>query len=240
MTTQDAIHLTIDNTPVEVPAGTTILKAAQQVGIEIPTICYHDYCTANALCRICVVEVKGARVLVPACTATVQENMEVHTHSERVQRARRTILEMLSASVDLSEAPEIQAMAEAYQADQQRFPAAEPRHPPLIDDNPMYIRDYAKCILCWRCVQVCAEDAQYTYAINFKGRGYETQISTFYEVPMPESTCVFCGQCVGVCPTGALKFKRQHLLEAGYAIDEILQMTRSQRSGRRRQTERSA
>jgi NADH dehydrogenase/NADH:ubiquinone oxidoreductase subunit G len=232
--TQDRIHLTIDGIPTEVASGTTILKAARQLGIDIPAICYHDYCTANALCRICVVEVKGARLLVPACTATVQENMEVSTASERVQRARRTILEMLYATVDLSEAPEIEAMAETYGVNRERFPGAEPRHVPLIDDNPMYIRDYAKCVLCWRCVQVCAEDAQYTYAINFKGRGYETQISTFYEVPMPESTCVFCGQCIGVCPTGALKFKRQYLLEIGHSVDEILQMTRSERSGRRR------
>jgi len=72
----------------------------------------------------------------------------------------------------------------------------------------MYIRDYAKCILCWRCVQVCAEDAQYTFAINFEGRGFETRIGTFFDKPMPETTCVFCGQCVGVCPTGALKPKR--------------------------------
>ena len=238
--TQDRIHLTIDGISTQVSPGTTILKAALQLGIDIPTICYHDYCTANALCRICVVEVKGARVLVPACTSTVQENMEVSTTSERVQRARRTILEMLYATVDLSEAPEIEAMAEAYGVNRDRFPGAELRHVPLIDDNPMYIRDYTKCVLCWRCVQVCAEDAQYTYAINFKGRGYETQISTFYEVPMPESTCVFCGQCIGVCPTGALKFKRQHLLEVGYALEDILQMTRSERSGRRRRAERSA
>ncbi len=236
--THDFVHLTIDGIPTQAPRDMTILKAAQQIGVEIPTICYHDYCTANALCRICVVEVKGARVLVPACTATVQENMEVNTQSERVRRARRTILEMLYATVDLSEAPEIEAMAIAYGAVPDRFPEAEPRHPPLIDDNPMYIRDYAKCVLCWRCVQVCAEDAQYTYAINFKGRGYETQISTFYEVAMPESTCVFCGQCIGVCPTGALKFKRQYLLEVGYRMDEILQMTRSERSGRRRRAER--
>ncbi len=236
--THDFVHLTIDGIPTQASRDMTILKAAQQIGVEIPTICYHDYCTANALCRICVVEVKGARVLVPACTATVQENMEVNTQSERVRRARRTILEMLYATVDLSEAPEIEAMAIAYGAVPDRFPEAEPRHPPLIDDNPMYIRDYAKCVLCWRCVQVCAEDAQYTYAINFKGRGYETQISTFYEVAMPESTCVFCGQCIGVCPTGALKFKRQHLLEVGYRMDEILQMTRSERSGRRRRAER--
>ncbi len=111
----------------------------------------------------------------------------------------------------------------------QRFPGLSGASLTLIDDNPMYIRDYRKCILCWRCVQVCAEDAQYTFAINFTGRGYETQIGTFFEKPMPETTCVFCGQCVGVCPTGALKPKREWLLEQGHTPDEIMSLTRSER-----------
>ena len=228
------VTLTIDGQTIQANPNTTILEAAQQVGIEIPTICYHEHCTANALCRICVVEVSNARALVPACIATVQEGVEVQTHSARVQRARRTILEMLHSSVDLSEAPEILAMAKNYNADPRRFPDAQRREPPVIDDNPMYVRDYAKCILCWRCVQVCAEDAQYTYAINFSGRGYETQISTFFHHPMPETTCVFCGQCVGVCPTGALKPKREWLLEQGHTPEAIMQLTRSERRGKKR------
>lgn len=228
------ITLTIDDQTVVVPTGTTILKAAQQAGIEIPTICYHDYCTANALCRICVVEIEGSRTLAAACVAQVSEGMKVHTRTERVNRSRRTILEMLSSAVDLSEAPEIQAYMTTYQARTERFPGAERRQPEVIDDNPMYIRDYAKCILCWRCVQVCAEDAQYAYAINFSGRGYHTQIDTFYGISMPESTCVFCGQCVGVCPTGALKSKRQWLLEQGYTPDEIMDLTRTERRRRMR------
>jgi NADP-reducing hydrogenase subunit HndD len=98
----------------------------------------------------------------------------------------------------------------------------------------MYIRDYSKCILCWRCVQVCAEDAQFTYAINFKGRGFDTGIGTFFDKPMPETTCVFCGQCVGVCPTGALKSKREALLEEGFSLDEIMQSTRGGKKRRRK------
>ena len=85
----------------------------------------------------------------------------------------------------------------------------------------MFIRDYAKCILCWRCVQVCASDAQYTYAINFEKRGFETQIATFFQRPLPLTTCVFCGQCVGVCPTGALKSRRTWLMEQGLPLDDI-------------------
>lgn len=228
------ITLTIDDRPVTVPAGTTLLQAAQQIGQSVPTICYHEHCTANALCRICVVEVEGARVLAPACVAQVSEGMKVHTRNERVERSRRTILEMLDATVDLSESPEIQDFLGDYGAKAERFPEAERRESPVIDDNPMYIRDYSKCILCWRCVQVCADDAQYTYAINFEGRGFETQIGTFFDKPMPETTCVFCGQCVGVCPTGALKPKREWLLQEGQTPDEIMNLTRGERRRKRK------
>jgi predicted molibdopterin-dependent oxidoreductase YjgC len=123
--------------------------------------------------------------------------------------------------MDLSESAEIQKMIQDYGADVNRFPDAERREVEVKDDNPMYVRDYSKCLLCWRCVQVCAEDAQYTFAINFSGRGYETQIGTFFDRSIPETTCVLCGQCVGVCPTGALKPKREYLLEQGSTPAEI-------------------
>jgi NADH dehydrogenase/NADH:ubiquinone oxidoreductase subunit G len=226
----EQVNLTIDQTSISVAPGTTILKAAESAGIKIPTICYHDYCTANALCRICVVEVKGARTLVASCVAKVSAGMEVTTHSERIDRARRTILDMLSSTVDLSDAPDIQALLAEYGASPARYPDAKRREPPLLDDNPMYVRDYQKCILCWRCVQVCAQDAQYTFAINFTGRGFETSIGTFYDKPMPYTTCVFCGQCVGVCPTGALKPKREWLMENDMDITQILNLTRPIRS----------
>lgn len=235
----DSITLTIDGQTVSAAPGVTILKAAEAAGITIPTICYHDYCTANGLCRMCVVEVEGARVLVASCVTAAAEGMNVKTQTERVQRARRTILEMLAASVDLSEAPDILQMMRDYQASPERYVEASAREVPVIDDNPMFIRDYSKCILCWRCVQVCAEDAQYTYAINFSGRGHETQISTFFNNPLPATTCVFCGQCVGVCPTGALKPKRQWLFEKGYSPDEIMDLTRTERKRRTRQADKS-
>ena len=186
------ISLTIDGQTICVAPQTTILQAARQLGIFIPTICYHEHCSANALCRICVVEVEGVRTLVAACVAQVTPSMVVHTQTERVLIARRTILEILQASVDLSQAPESLALLQTYQADLQRFPDAKHRQPDLLDDNPLYLRDYARCILCWRCVQVCAEDAQYTFAINFSGRGYQTSISTFYHVPLTDRQCVFC------------------------------------------------
>jgi NADH dehydrogenase/NADH:ubiquinone oxidoreductase subunit G len=207
------ITLTIDGQSVTVPAGATLLQAARSLGIDIPTICLHKATQSKGLCRTCVVEVEGARTLLASCVAEARPDMVVHTRSERVKTSRRTILEMLASSIDLSEAPEVQAMMAEYQADPERFPGAVARMPDILDDNPMFIRDYAKCLLCWRCVQVCAEDAQYTYAINYSGRGYETQIGTFYDKPLLETTCVFCGQCIGVCPTNALKTRRQWLME---------------------------
>ena len=228
------ITLIIDDNPVTVPAGTTILKAAEQLDRQVPTICYHDHCTANGLCRICVVEIKGVKPLVPACLTPVREGMEVSTATARAERSRRTILEMLASAVDLSQAPEIQKLIDENHADRLRFAEGKKREQPVLDDNPMYIRDYSKCILCWRCVQVCADDAQFTYAINFTGRGFDTAIGTFFDKPMPDTTCVFCGQCVGVCPTGALKPKREALLEQGVSLDEILQATRGGQKRRRK------
>jgi NADP-reducing hydrogenase subunit HndD len=229
------IKLTINNQEVVTDEGKTLLDAARENGIDIPTICFHEATTANGLCRMCVVEVEGMRVLQPACIVQATNNMKVQTRSEKVVRARKTILEMLASTMDLSDAPEILTMMDEYSASVERFPGAERRESEVKDDNPMYVRDYSKCLLCWRCVQVCADDAQYTYAINFKGRGFETQISTFFDKAIPETTCVLCGQCVGVCPTGALKPKRQFLLEQGMSPNEISVMNtgRKQRKNKR-------
>jgi predicted molibdopterin-dependent oxidoreductase YjgC len=161
------------------------------------------------------------RVQQPACIVKATDGMKVKTRSEKVDRSRKTILEMLASTMDLTDAPEILTMMDEYGANAERFPDAERRESEVVDDNPMYIRDYSKCLTCWRCVQVCAEDAQYTYAINFSGRGYETQIGTFFDKSIPETTCVLCGQCVAVCPTGALKSRREYLLEQGMSADEI-------------------
>ncbi len=229
----ERIHLTIDGQPVEAAPGSTILEAARASGMDVPILCYSDHTKANGLCRLCVVETEGARGLQAACVTVAREGARVRTRSQAVDRARRTILEMLAASVDLSESPELQPMLAQYEAQPGRFGEAELRQPPLIDDNPMYIRDYAKCVLCWRCVQVCAEDAQYTYALSFSGRGFHTSIATFFDRPMPRTTCVFCGQCVGTCPTGALKAKREYLLEQGLSPEEVFSQTRQKGRGQR-------
>lgn len=226
--------LIIDGQEISADDSATLLEAAGDAGIDIPTICWHEATTSNALCRICVVEVEGQRLLQPACIVKASEGMKVQTKSERVLRARKTILEMLASTVDLSDAPEILDLMKEYDANPERFPEVERREVEVKDDNPMYIRDYAKCVLCWRCVQVCADDAQYTYAINFSGRGHETQIATFFDRPLPASTCVFCGQCVGVCPSGALKPKREFLLEGGTSPEQIAAMNTGRK---RRKTE---
>ncbi len=228
MSTPPPVSLTINGLPITVPAGTTILDAAAELGIDIPVICYHPHLTANGLCRFCSVD-GGGRVQLAACVTECANGMTIETDSEDVNRGRRTILELLASTINLDEAPEILDFLEEYGADSHRFPGAKRRTSPVYDDNPFYLRDYNQCINCWRCVQVCADDAQFTYALSFDGRGFETRIGTFMGEGMTNTTCVFCGQCVGACPTGALKPKRQALLEQGMNPDEIFFATRQKR-----------
>ena len=228
----ETVTLTIDGQQVTVPSGTTILNAAAELGIEIPVICYHPHLTANGLCRICSVDA-GGRLQSAACVTACSEGMVVKTQSDHVLRNRKTILELLASTVDLAEAPDILTLLDAYDADSERFVDREMRTSPIYDDNPFYLRDYNQCINCWRCVQVCAADAQYAFALNFDGRAYHTTIGTFMNDGMTDTTCVFCGQCVGVCPTGALKPKRQALLEQGENPDEIFFQTRGGRKRRK-------
>lgn len=226
MNKPDEITLTIDGEKVQAAKGATILEAIRSTGKDVPVICLHPATTPEGICRQCVVEVEGWRVLVPSCVTQVGDGMVVHTQSERVMRVRRTILEMLNASVDLSQAPELLLQMGAYGADPGRFPEAETRTQALIDDNPFYVRDYQKCLLCWRCVQACGNDMQYTYALSVGGRGFHSDIATFFEAPMQDTTCVFCGNCVAVCPTNALKDKTEYLLEQGMDYDQIRQEKR--------------
>ena len=207
------VALTLNGKTVRVPAGTTILSAARLAGVEIPTICFHPELTANAVCRLCSVEVVGARALQPACVVPVAQGMVVNTETERVNTARRVILELLASTVDLHDAPDIQHFVEKYGANPQRFSGGVRREFPIKDDNPFYLRDYSQCVMCWRCIQVCADDVQNTYALTWGGRGIGSHVATVLDRPMPETTCVFCGNCVGVCPTGALKGKVEFNLE---------------------------
>jgi predicted molibdopterin-dependent oxidoreductase YjgC len=242
------VEITIDGVAVSVPAGSTILEACRAEGIDTPTLCYLENLTPVNVCRVCVVEVTGSRVLVPACSRKVEAGMDVKTDSERVRLSRKLVLEFLGSSVDLSTAPAAQGYIERYDADPARYgpptaaaPAGERdaheaghHHPPPVDaaqtvaqpvkvDNDLYVRDYSKCILCYKCVEACGEDAQNTFAIAVAGRGFDARISTESAVPLPDSACVYCGNCIGVCPTGALMFKSEFDMRAAGTWDESAQ-----------------
>jgi NADH dehydrogenase/NADH:ubiquinone oxidoreductase subunit G len=199
------VTLTIDGHSVTVPTGTSLLDAAASLGIEIPRICYHPSLTPPAVCRLCTVEVEKMRTLQPACVVNATDGMVVHTRSERVLTSRKVILELLASHVALHDAPEIQTYIERSGADVTRFGGGLQRDFEVMEDNPFYIRDYSQCVMCWRCIQVCAEDVQHTFALTWGKRGAHSHVTTFFEEDMPDTTCVFCGNCVGVCPTGALK-----------------------------------
>jgi len=236
--TPSSVGVVIDGHALTVPTGATVLAAATEIGVDIPTLCYHPNLTPNAVCRMCVVEPSRGRTLIPACVAPCVEGLEVHTDTPRVQRARKVILELLHSTVDCSEAPQIQTYSARYGVDPARFAGGERRNAAVKDDNPFYVRDYSKCILCWRCVQVCADDVQNTFALTLGERGFHTSIATFFDAPMPDTTCVFCGNCVEVCPTGALKGRQEWLLEQGLSLDEIrLQTRRARRAVRRTESD---
>ena len=218
------VDLKIDGRDVRVPEGTTIMDAAKTVGIETPTLCYLKTLTPVNACRVCVVEVEGARVLAPACARKVDPGMVVKTDSDRVRISRKLVFELLASSVDLSLAtPEFKADMARYGADADRFGDGHRATvaQPVTIDNDLYVRDYSKCVLCYKCVEACGVDAQQTFAIAVAGRGFNATIATEYQTPLPDSACVYCGNCIGVCPTGALMFKSEYdMRQAGTWDDE--------------------
>ena len=218
------VELTVDGTPVRVTEGSTILDACKRAGIETPTLCYGDTLTPVNVCRVCVVELEGARTLVPSCSRKVEDGMVVHTDSPRVRTSRKLVLELLASSVDLSLADDAQRYAADYDAHPERFgPDAATVAQDVKIDNDLYVRDYSKCILCYRCVEACGVDHQNTFAIHVAGRGFGAHISTELDVPLPDSACVYCGNCIAVCPTGALMFKSEYDLRQAGAWDESRQ-----------------
>ncbi len=212
--TETTVSIRIDGEDVTVPEGATILDACKAAGVDTPTICYADNLTPVNVCRVCVVEVEGSRTLVPSCSRPAEEGMEVQTDSERVQHSRKMVLEFLGTGVDLSQAEELQRWIGHYGADPGRYQVDGVEletmdEDPKVQDN-LYIRDYDKCVLCYKCVEACGDDAQHTYAISIAGRGYGARISTEFDVTLPDSACVYCGNCIGVCPTNALQFKTEY------------------------------
>lgn len=209
------VELKVDGAAVTVPEGATLLDACRAAGVEVPTLCYLETLTPINACRVCVVEVAGARVLAPACSRKAEAGMEVATDSERVRLSRKVVLELLASSVDLTTAPGLDELMAQYGARPERFGTGAKVATvaqPLKDDNDLYVRDYGKCVLCYKCVEACGVDAQNTFAIAVAGRGFDAHISTELDVPLPDSACVYCGNCIAVCPTGALMAKPEHAL----------------------------
>ncbi len=218
MTKRDGVTILVDGENVTVPEGATILDACKAAAVDTPTICYADNLTPVNVCRVCVVDVEGSRTLVPSCSRPAEDGMEVQTDSERVQHSRKMVLEFLGTGVDLSQADELHRWIDHYGADPDRYQADGVEletmdEEPKVQDN-LYIRDYDKCVLCYKCVEACGDDAQHTYAISIAGRGYGARISTEFDVTLPDSACVYCGNCVAVCPTNALQFKSEFDLRA--------------------------
>jgi len=220
------VSLSIDGRTVEVPEGTTILSACTSIGMKIPTLCFLETLKPVNVCRLCVVEVEGARVLAPSCSRAVEPGMVVHTRSPRVVHSRRLVLELLASSVDLSTAPGMSELLEEYECRPDRFgPAsATVAQPPKID-NDLYVRDYGKCVLCYKCVEACGPDHQNTFAIAIAGRGFGARVSTEFDVHLPDSACVYCGNCIAVCPTGALMASREFDLRKSGEWNESGQTT---------------
>jgi len=209
----DTVNITIDNKTVVVKKGTTILEAASEIGVQVPTLCHMKLDDLNIEnkpggCRICVVEVEGRRNLAPACCTDVYEGMEVSTHSVRAINARRTVMELI-----LSDHPadclicaksgncDLQDMAHQLGIRKIHYPGEMSTY--REDTSPAIIREIDKCIMCRRCEMMC-NDVQTVGVLSAINRGFSTVVSPAFEMNLDHSVCTYCGQCVAVCPTGAL------------------------------------
>ena len=219
------IDVEVDGKAVRVPEGSTLLDECRDQGIDTPTLCYLENLTPVNVCRVCVVEVEGSRVLVPSCSRAAEPGMVVKTDTDRVRLSRRMVLEFLASSVDMSLVSEdTKRWMSEYGAKPGRYgELAETVAQPVKVDNDLYVRDYSRCILCYKCVEACGVDAQNTFAITVADRGFDAGISTEFAVPLTESACVYCGNCIGVCPTGALMFKSEHDMREAGTWDESKQ-----------------
>jgi predicted molibdopterin-dependent oxidoreductase YjgC len=223
------LAVTVDGEELSAPEGATILEVCRQRGIDTPTLCYLENLTPVNVCRVCVVEVEGSRTLVPACSRKVEPGMNIKTDSERVRTSRRLVLELLASSVDLAlTASEVTGWMRRYGAVPERFgPAAATVAQPVKVDNELYVRDYSKCILCYKCVEACGVDAQNTFAIAIGGRGFDARVTAEFDNPLPDSACVYCGNCIGVCPTGALMFRSEYEMRQAGSWDSSRQQVTS-------------
>ena len=203
------VNITIDGVPVSCPETTLILDAAKMAGIDIPVLCYHPDLKVRATCRLCVVELKGQKKLKTACSNEVWDGAEFITNSPAVRQARKDVLELI-----LAEHPqdclqcvrntscELQQLARDFGVSKPLF-ANQPKQIPIEDSNGVIVRDMAKCVKCGRCVEMCQE-VQTVGAINTAHRSVEYEVTTAFDRPLQDSTCIYCGQCIAVCPVGAL------------------------------------
>ena len=209
----ELVKLIIDGREVEAPAGTTILKAAESVGIDIPRLCYDPDLSLMGSCRMCVVEVEGNRLLPASCVTPIMPGMVVNTESPAVVEARKTILELLLANhpfecMTCEKAGACKLADYAYRYGVKDSPFVGEKYCYAIDEsNPFISRDMNKCILCGACVRAC-EEMTGQDNLSYLNRGYHRKATTAGDVDYIDSDCVFCGQCVAVCPTGALTEKK--------------------------------
>lgn len=204
------IKLTVDNIEVTVPEGSTLLEAARAAGIEIPTLCFLKDINEIGACRMCVCEVEGARSLVTSCVFPVKEGMVAHTNTERIKEYRRKTLQLILSDHNQdclgcvrSENCELQAMCKKYGVENTHFYEGAKNEFTIDDSSASIVRDNSKCILCRRCVGACV-NVQGIGVIGANERGFDTYIGTAFDLPLGETSCVNCGQCISACPVGAL------------------------------------
>ncbi|KJS68362.1 MAG: NADH dehydrogenase [Peptococcaceae bacterium BICA1-7] len=222
----DLIRIKIDGRDVEVPAGTTVLEAAEQAGIHIPRLCHDPELSRFGACRLCVVEIEGMRNLPASCVTAVASGMVVWTESPPVTEARKTILELLMANhpqdcLTCEKMGDCRLADYCYRYGVKEIPYKGKTHAYGVEeDNPFIVRDADKCILCGKCVRACAEITGKDN-LDFAYRGFDTKVATFGDSPLLESDCVFCGSCVAVCPTGALMEKQMQGRARRYELKRV-------------------
>jgi formate dehydrogenase major subunit len=221
------VNIKMNGQELTVPAGSTVLEAANQAGIDIPTLCHHPALAPIGACRVCLVEVKGQRTLQPACTFTVTEGMEIQTESPQVVQVRKFVLDLLFSErnhycmyCEISGDCELQALGYRYGLDHWVYPTYTKRFP-IDATRDMFLMDHNRCILCRRCVRACSELVA-NHTLGLRQRGASSMIHADLDVPFGESSCISCGTCLQVCPTGALLDKRSAFMGRDAQAEHIL------------------